>query len=173
MRREEILFTVVLIFAAVFFSKISSATIPPHPILTTSISPPPNSGTPEKILEIAFSINSTNQITLQSSEIKNLSPTIINPTSSDFYLEITDSNNQQLFKSNILVVYNSQNISPEYYAIPYPNGAKYLYFFYQGNQIARYDVPQEFPWLYVIIGIIAAIVLIILYYISKNYTIQI
>lgn len=146
--------------------------VPPHRIVTTSVTPPPVSATKEKILEINFTINQSNQVTLASLAIKNLPQAIVDTSTSDYYLEITDSNNKVLFHSNILVIFDpNTNLSQQYYAIPYPNGAKYLYFYYQNQQIAKYDVPQEFPWLYVAIGIVIAVVAIALYFVSKKYSI--
>lgn len=169
---EKILISVIFVFFLTFVQSVFS--IPPHPIKTTSITPPSSSGNSQKVLEINFSITKTNQITLQNIAIKNLPEVAINTANSDYYFEITDSNNKILFQSNILVIFDpNTNLSQQYYAIPYPSGAKYLYFFYQGNQIAKYDVPQEFPWFYVIIGIIIVIILIAVYFISRKYTIQI
>lgn len=163
----------IFVLCLMIFAKENYA-IPPHPIITTSISEPTGIVNPQKVLEINFSINQSNQITLDSIAIKNLPEAVINPSNSDYYLQITDANNKVLYRSNILAVFDSTtNLSQQYYAIPYPSGAKYLYFFYQGQQIARYDVPQEFPWFYVIIGIVVVIALIAIYFISKKYTIQV
>lgn len=170
MRKIILLMTFVLFLLEIAHSVFS---IPPLPIHTTSISPPPNNlGTPEKVLEINFTINSSHQITLNSISIKNLPQAIVSTFNSDYYLKITDSNGQVLFQSNILVVFNpNTNISPEYYAIPYPNGARYLHFYYQNQEIAKYDIAQEFPWLYVIIGIVVVAIVFVIYFISRKYTI--
>lgn len=166
-----------VIFSVVFliFTEIGFAALPiPHPLPTTSLPPLTTYyGQSEKVLEINFTINSNNQINLNSISTKNLPQAIVTTSNNDYYLEITDANNKILFQSNILVIFNSQNISQQYYAIPYPNGATYLYFYYQNQQIAKYNIPQEFPWFYVIIGISIVIVLIVIYYITRNYTIQI
>jgi len=187
MNKKKILFAVILISLATIFSQ-TVFSIPPHPIRTTSITTPPMSGNPEKIIEVNFSINKNNQVILHSISIKNLPQTIISPSESDYYLKITDSNGQVLFQSNILVVFDpNTNISPEYYAIPYPNGAKHLYFYfqnfpmkinYQNSQLDYIEVPQESfismllsnILFYVIIGII--IVLLVIYFISKKYTMK-
>lgn len=168
---EKIFFIAIIIFSVAIFSQ-SSSSLPPHPLPTTSISTPSQSGNSEKVIEINFSINKTNQITLNSLSIKNLPQAVVSTSQSDFYLTITNSNNQILFNSNILAVFDPQtHISNQYFAIPYPNDARYLYFYYQNQQIARYNVPQEFPWLYLMIGIIAAIILAAVYLISRKYTI--
>jgi len=173
MKKKKILFGIISLFLlAVFAQNVFS--IPPRPISTTSISEPPISGKSEKVLEIIFTINQSNLITLNSLSIKNLPQTIINPTGSDYYLTITDGSSKILFKSNILAVFNLQsNLSDQYYAIPYPNDAKYLYFYYQNAEIARYEVPQEFPILYIAIAIIAVVIVVAIYFVHKKYTIQV
>jgi hypothetical protein len=189
MKTEKILFALLLIFLTIFSQAVFS--IPPHPIRTTSITTPSSAGNAEKVIEVNFSINKDNQVILNSLSIKNLPQAVISPTSSDYYLEITDSDNHSLFKSNILVVFDpNTNISPEYYAIPYPNGAKYLNFYYQNSpmkinyqnsQLDHIEIPQESfisildsnIVFYVIGAIGIIIVLIAIYFISKKYTIKI
>lgn len=170
MKNRMILFSAILFFVILLPEAFS---LPPHPILTTSISLPPTSVPPKKVLEVSFSINKNHQLTLENISIQNKPEVIINTDISDYSMKITDANNNVLFSAKILTVFDSSGVSRQYYAIPYPNGAKYLYFYYQNQQIAKYDMPQEFPWFYVMIGIIAAAIILIIYFISKKYTIQI
>jgi len=176
MNDKKIIFLASVIFSLIFFCNLASS-LPPHPIFTTSISPPPESGTPEKVIEIKFYVNQSNQITLQSLSIQNLALAVVDTTSGDYRLEITDANSQVLFRSNILVIFDPQtNLSNQYYAIPYASGAKYLNFYYKNANIAQYEIPQEFPFFYVMIGAIVAVIVValafVIYYMRKNYTIQ-
>jgi hypothetical protein len=171
---EKLLIGSFILFALLIFPQIIFAVIPPKRISTTSISEPSFPAKKEKIVEINFTINQSNQIILSSLSVKTLPQAVINPSKSDFSLAITDSSGHALFRSNILAVFDpNTNLSPEYYAIPYPNGARYVNFYYQNSQIARYDIPQEFPVLYVVFGIIIVVVLIVIYLISRKYTIQV
>lgn len=170
----------LLVFSSFFLIWISKPafSIPPLPVHTTSISPPPNNlATPEKVLEINFTVNSTSGINLMSIGIKNLPQAVVSTNSNDYYLEITDSNNKVLFHSNILVILDpNTGLSPQYYAIPYPSGARFLNFYYKNAKIVQYDVPQELPTVYIILGIAAvvvlAVIIFVVYYVRKNYTLQ-
>ena len=167
----------VLSISSVFFGAASSFTANPPKLIKSPAPLPTITGTFQKVLEINFTVNSSNEITLTGLDIKNLPEAVVGTGNSDFSLEITDASNNVLFHSNILVILDpSTGTSVQYFAIPYPSGARFLNFYYKGNKIAQYDVPQLFPMFYIIVGIVAAVILVaailIVYYIRKNHTVQ-
>lgn len=141
----EISFTVFLVLILVSLSSV--AALPPHKVYGHNITTPvPIAGTPEKILEINFTINSNNQITLNPISIKNLPPAIVETSNNDYYLEISDSSNNVLFHSNILVTFDpTTNISSQYFAIPYIDGSKFVYIYYKGTVLLKSEIPGENP----------------------------